>query len=173
VPSDVHGGDTEKGERVKMYRRIQPAPPEPWREYPSRPYDQAQLTGNALYETATFERLPESDPTRDTEGQGRAEALAEFVLTELERERQAIGVDEWDEADTRTLAYCDAWEILGEDRSYEVVNRIDAEPDTDTLIDRGEDSEDFMAQQAAASARGGIAYLRSWDAAQRVKGDSE
>lgn len=47
--------------------------------------------------------------------------LAEQALDVLERERVATGVDEWDEADPRCLLYCAAWEVLGEDRGYEVV----------------------------------------------------
>ena len=53
--------------------------------------------------------------------------LNEDLLRALEELRRTTGVDEWDESDWRCLAYCDAWEALGEDRAYEVIGEVHAE----------------------------------------------
>lgn len=59
------------------------------------------------------------------ESETDAQRMREFAaasLLALEELRQAEGVDEWDEAHWRTLAYNDAVEVLGEDRAHEVIS---------------------------------------------------
>lgn len=47
--------------------------------------------------------------------------MAWLTLIALERVRREEGVDEWDEADYRTLAYNAAWEALGENQAAEAL----------------------------------------------------
>lgn len=54
------------------------------------------------------------------------EDLAEFTLQTLEHERVVTGVDEWDEADERTLLYTSAWKLLGEEAAQKVLRDVDA-----------------------------------------------
>lgn len=60
---------------------------------------------------------------------------ARSILSVLEYYRQATGVDEWDEADQRTLLYREAWEVLGEDEATDVVG----ESGTDHRLEHRED----------------------------------
>lgn len=58
----------------------------------------------------------------------RMREIAADSLRSLEELRRVTGVDEWDEADWRCLAYCDAYELLGEDRYAEIMGEVRTEP---------------------------------------------
>lgn len=76
----------------------------------------------------------------------RVRELAADSLRALEELRRVTGVDEWDEADWRAIAYADAYDVLGEDRYAELMGEV--EPDDYARVDDVREALDAVDKHA-------------------------